>query len=75
MTTLTIRIEESLKNQAFNQAEKLGVPLTLVIKSALKNFIQTKQVVIGKPKLMKVTPDIQEKMNKIGILLSKKNKQ
>ncbi len=74
MTTLTIRIEENLKNDAFNLAEKLGIPLTLVVKSALKSFVETKRVVIGSPKQIKVTPDVQKKMDKIGRLLSKSRK-
>lgn len=74
MTTLTIRIEENLKNDAFNLAEKLGIPLTLVVKSALKSFVETKRVVIGSSKQIKVTPDVQKKMDKIGRLLSKSRK-
>jgi len=72
MTTLTIRIEEDLKTKAFKQAEKLGIPLTLVVKNALKTFIETSRLVIGKPETIAVTPEIQKKMDKIGKLLSKK---
>lgn len=72
MTTLTIRIEEDLKTKAFKQAEKLGIPLTLVVKNALKTFIETSRLVIGKPETIAVTPEIQKKMDKIGELLSKK---
>lgn len=72
MTTLTIRIEEDLKTKAFNRAEKLGIPLTLVVKNALRNFVETSRVVIGEPEDIIVTPDIQKKMDKIGKLLSKK---
>jgi len=71
MTTLTIRIEEDLKIKAFKQAEKLGVPLTLVVKNALKNFIESSRIVIGKPETIAVTPKIQKKMDQIGKLLSK----
>lgn len=71
MTTLTIRIEDELKSKAALQADKLGIPLTLIIKNALKNFIETQRVVIGEPEDIAVTPDIQKKMDKIGKLLSK----
>ena len=71
MTTLTIRIEDELKSKAALQADKLGIPLTLIIKNALKNFIKTQRVVIGEPEDIDVTPDIQKKMDKIGKLLSK----
>jgi len=72
MTTLTIRIEDDLKKKAALQAEKLGVPLTLVVKNALKNFVESPRIVIGEPETVLVTPEIQNKMDKIGKLLSKK---
>lgn len=71
MTNLTIRIDEELKQKAFKQAEKMGIPLSLVLKNALKNFIKTQRVVIGEPENIAVTPNIQKKMDKIGKLLSK----
>ncbi len=72
MTTLTIRIEDELKAQAAKQAEKLGIPLTLIVKNALKNFVESPKIVIGEPETIIVPPDIQKKMDKIGNLLSKK---
>jgi antitoxin component of RelBE/YafQ-DinJ toxin-antitoxin module len=74
MTTLTIRIEENLKTRAFNHAEKLGVPLTLVVKTALKNFIKSKQFIVGEPEKVEVSSKVQLKMDKIGKLLSKRSK-
>ena len=73
MTTLTIRIDETLKNKAFAQAEKLGVPLTLIIKNALKNFVIAPKVMIGEPEMIIVTSPLQKKMDAIGRLLSKKS--
>lgn len=72
MTTLTIRIDEVLKGKAFKQAERLGVPLTLIVKNALKNFVASGKVVIGEPETIAVTPSIQKKMDEIGNLLNKK---
>ena len=74
MTTLTIRIKDQLKERAFEQAQKLGVPLTLVVTNALENFIKTPRLIIGEPEVLEVTPDIQKKMDKIGKLLNKKKK-
>jgi len=75
MTTLTVRIKEDLKNKAFSQAEKLGVPLTLVVTVALENFVKSPRIVIGEPEVVEVTPSIQKKMDKIGKLLSKNKKK
>ena len=72
MTTLTIRIEDELKLKAAAQANKLGIPLTLIVKNALKNFVESPKVIIGEPETIVVTPEIQAKMDKIGELLSKK---
>ena len=72
MSTLTIRIESELKSKAAKQAAKLGVPLTLIIKNALKNFVESPKIIIGEAETIIVTPDIQGKMDKITALLSKK---
>lgn len=71
MTTLTIRIEDDLKSKAASQADKLGISLTMVVKNALKSFVESPKIVIGEVETMIVTPEIQAKMNKIGDLLSK----
>ena len=74
MTTLTIRIQDDLKTKAAHQAEKLGVPLTLIVTNALKNFVESPRIVIGKPEILRVTPSIQKKMEKVAKLLSKSTK-
>lgn len=74
MTTLTIRIKDDLKSKAAHQAEKLGIPLTLIVTNALKNFVESPRIVIGEPKVIAVTPAIQKKMDKVAMLLSKKSK-
>jgi predicted transcriptional regulator len=75
MTTLTVRIKEDLKNKAFSHAEKLGVPLTLVVINALEKFVKSPRIVIGEPEAIEVTPAIQKKMDKISKLLSKTKKK
>ncbi|MBU1018749.1 MAG: hypothetical protein ABII07_06305 [Patescibacteria group bacterium] len=69
MTTLTIRIDNNLKTQAAKQAEKLGVPLTFIVKTALINFVQSPKIIIGEPQEIIVASDTQEKMDAIGDLL------
>jgi len=71
MTTLTIRIEDELKSKAAKQANKLGIPLTLIVKNALVSFVESPKIIIGDTETIVVTPDIQAKMDKIGNLLSK----
>lgn len=71
MTTLTIRIDEDLKKKAFQEAEKLGVPLTLIVTNTLVNFIKSPKVTIGEVEVMEVTPLLQRKMDKIGRILTK----
>lgn len=75
MTTLTIRIEESLKNKAALQAEKLGLPLTMIVKNALREFVANPTVVISELEEINVTPKLQKKMDEIGKLLAKKIKK
>lgn len=72
MTTLTIRIDENLKESASKVAEKLGVSLSFVIKNALKNFIETPKIVISESKSIEVTPEIQKKMDQVAKQLKNK---
>lgn len=69
MTNLTIRIDQKLKTLASKKAQKLGISVSLVVKSALINFIETEQVIIGKPKVVEVSPLIKNKLQKISKLL------
>jgi antitoxin component of RelBE/YafQ-DinJ toxin-antitoxin module len=75
MTTLTIRIDESLKSKASKQAERFGLPLTLIVKNSLRQFIANPIVVINEIEEIEVTPSLQAKMDEIGALLSKKLKK
>lgn len=70
MTTLTIRIDEELKQKAFEKAEKFGVPLTLIVKNALRDFVDAEKITIGKPEEVIITPELQKKINKIGQLIN-----
>ncbi len=72
MTTLTIRIDDELKSKAALQADKFGVSLTLIVKNALRTFVDSPKIVIGGAETVIVTPNIQVKMDRIGDLLSKK---
>lgn len=69
MTNLTIRIKDDLKKNALKQAERLGIPVTLVVKVALQDFVRNPRVIIGEPEVLEAPPEIQEKMNKIAKLL------
>ncbi|MDP4008213.1 MAG: hypothetical protein Q8P68_03410 [Candidatus Peregrinibacteria bacterium] len=69
MSTLTIRIQDDIKRKATEQAAKLGVPLTFIIKTALINFIESPKIIIGEPQDVIVTSDIQAKMDKIEELI------
>ena len=71
MSTSTIRIDEELKSRAASQANKLGIPLTLVVVNALRTFVKSPKVIVGDVETIIVSPDIQSKMDKIGALLSK----
>jgi predicted transcriptional regulator len=69
MTNLTIRIDQKLKTLASEKAQKLGISVSLVVKSALINFVESEQVIIGKPKVVEVSPLINNKLKKISKLL------
>jgi antitoxin component of RelBE/YafQ-DinJ toxin-antitoxin module len=73
MTTLTIRIEESLKKDAARLAKELGIPLTLVIKTALKNFVASPKVLIGEPERVSLSEELQAKIDRLEEAAQKLN--
>lgn len=74
MTNLTIRVDENLKNKAAKEAEKLGISLTFVVTNALRNFVESPKIIIGEAETLVVTPEIQGKMDIIGMVLEQLKK-
>ncbi|MDP3975542.1 MAG: hypothetical protein Q8P95_01360 [bacterium] len=70
MSSLTIRIEDDLKQKAFYQAQRMGISITLVVKNALKNFVKNPTITIGEPEDVEVTASLQAKMDKVADILS-----
>ena len=47
VTSIHIKIEADIKNQAQQTAEELGLSLSGVMKALLKQFIRTKRLTVG----------------------------
>ena len=43
-TVITTRVDSQIKREAMDTAEELGIPLSVVVKAFLKQFIRTKTV-------------------------------
>jgi antitoxin component of RelBE/YafQ-DinJ toxin-antitoxin module len=69
MTTLTVRIEEHLKNRASERARRMGIPVTLIVTNALRDFANGNKVILSDPEDVPVTSKIQKKMNAVAELL------
>lgn len=46
-TTLTIKTEKKLRNDAKRTADELGVPLTTVINAMLRQFVREKELTVS----------------------------
>lgn len=46
-TTLTIKTEKKLRNEAKRTADELGVPLTTVINAMLRQFVREKTLTVS----------------------------
>jgi antitoxin component of RelBE/YafQ-DinJ toxin-antitoxin module len=62
-TAITFRIPTPLKKKATLAAKKVGVPLSLVLKNALKDFIVKPKVTLTENGF---TPEFEEEIIKIG---------
>lgn len=59
MTTpsLTFRVEKTIQEKARKKAERLGIPLSLVLQQALKTFVSEKQITFTENGL---TPEFED---------------
>jgi len=55
-TVINVKADKAVKEQAHQVAERLGVPLSTVINSFLKQFIRTEEVTFSGAKIM--TPEL-----------------
>ncbi|MBU1014994.1 type II toxin-antitoxin system RelB/DinJ family antitoxin [Patescibacteria group bacterium] len=46
-TTLTIKTDRRLRDQAKNMAKELGLPLTTVVNALLKQFVRDKEITLS----------------------------
>ena len=70
MSNLTIRIDDELKKKALKQAKILGIPLSLIIRNAIRDFIKCPGFIIGEPEKVEVDAGLQKKIDRISELLS-----
>lgn len=74
MSTIPVRnfrIEEATWAPAKAKAEKMGIPLTLVIKVALRDFVQNDQFIISEPEIVEMPAQFHQKADQIGQLAEK----
>jgi len=63
-TTLTIKTEKKLRNDAKRTADELGVPLTTVINALLRQFVREKELTVSvDPKPTKAKLALWEKIS------------
>ncbi|PIQ69179.1 MAG: hypothetical protein COV91_00180 [Candidatus Taylorbacteria bacterium CG11_big_fil_rev_8_21_14_0_20_46_11] len=63
-TTLTIKTEKKLRNDAKRTADELGVPLTTVINALLRQFVREKELTLSaEPKPTKAKLALWEKIS------------
>ena len=46
-TTLTIKTKKELRDEVKKTAAKLGIPVTIVVNSLLKQFVRDKEIVLS----------------------------
>jgi hypothetical protein len=72
MPTPTITFRSRFSNQAREKAQKMGVPLSLVLNNALRVFLNSDDtVIIGNPKEIKLSAKLQHQADELGRLARK----
>lgn len=71
-TTLTLRIPVHLRQKANLKAKRLGIPLALILRNALHDFIQNNApIVISDPETIDMPKEIQAEADKVMQLLER----
>lgn len=64
-TTLTIKTEKKLRDEAKRTAEELGVPLTTVVNALLRQFVREKELLVSiEPKPTRAKLALWEKISR-----------
>lgn len=72
MPTPTITFRSNLTKQAKIKAERMGVPLSLVLNNALRLFVNSDDTVsIGNPRRIELPNKLQKQANELGELARK----
>jgi hypothetical protein len=72
MPTPTLTFRTNLRDQAAKKAQSMGIPLSLVLNNALRIFLKSDDsVTIGKPQLIELPDDLQQKIDAVGELARK----
>ncbi len=64
-TIINIKADRDVKEQAHNVAERLGVPLSSIINSFLKQFIRSEEVTFSTSSYM--TPELESVLEQVEI--------
>ncbi|MFA6458502.1 MAG: hypothetical protein WCV72_03910 [Patescibacteria group bacterium] len=72
MPTPTLTFRTNLRDQAAKKAQNMGIPLSLVLNNALRVFLKSDDsVIIGKPQMIELPADLQQKVDELGELAQK----
>ncbi|MDP4007645.1 MAG: hypothetical protein Q8P68_00465 [Candidatus Peregrinibacteria bacterium] len=73
MANFTIRLDESRRRRALEQAKKLDIPLTLVVKTALENFVKNPIIIINGKDIIESAVSMKRELDKLELLLARRN--
>ncbi len=63
-TTLMIKLDKGLRNDAKKVAGELGIPLTTIVNAYLKQFVRDKQITVSyEPRPTKETIELLERIS------------
>ncbi len=63
-TVLNVKIDADLKKQAQELAKSLGLPVSIVVSSGLRNFVQTRSITISDEPHLK--PEVEQELLRLS---------
>lgn len=64
-TVISVKVDKDVHDRARTVARKMGVPLSMVVNSGLRQFAQEERIVFQTEKVYRMTKKFEKKLEKI----------
>lgn len=64
-TVISVKVDKDVRDRARKVSKRIGVPLSMVVNSGLRQFVQEERIVFQTEKVYRMTKKFEKKLEKI----------